>query len=211
MGLTFLDSGHQDIVITAKQKLQNEIQQVTQQAKDCEEKKQRLMKFVDEKQKEIAETKGKIRDLADIEEKSKTQIDQHIETLVWLIESIDTTISDLKDKMIDNTEHAIEESSKNFLDYIRDLEDIIDSLESSKEISDSDLLKETIISVSENLKLFSDNIEESIDSMTSIVYKANEEVVNESTAEFESFVQDIHQIFDTFNNCTAKVEIDQLG
>ena len=84
-----MDSGHQDIVITAKQKLQNEIQQLTQQAKDCEEKKQRLMKFVDEKQKEIAETKGKIRDLADIEEKSKTQIDQHIETLVWLIESIE--------------------------------------------------------------------------------------------------------------------------
>jgi len=68
-------------------------------------------------------------------------------------------------------------------------------------------LRETIISISETLNMFSDNVEDSIDSMTTVVQKANGEAVDASSQDFDNFIQDIHQVFDTFNNVLQKLKL----
>jgi hypothetical protein len=195
------------IIAATKKKIEEEIKEIDTQGMEAHKREKKLSRYLGEKQSEIVETKSKILLLAKIEDQSKGQIDQHIEMLTWLIDTIEDTVDELKNKMVDNSEAAIIESSKDLEYYIQDLEEIMTPLSECKSITDKTELKQTIIGIAETLKLFSENIEDTIYSMTTLIQKANADAVEESSNEFDAFIKDIHQIFDTFNNVLQQLKI----
>jgi hypothetical protein len=207
----FLDSSRSDrsndVLSSAKDKINEEITEINGHILETEGKIAKFNDFIKKKIEEIERTKLEIHKIADIESGSKKQMDQNIELLTWLVDSIDNTVRDLRNSMISKSENAIKESVQNFIGFIQDLKEILEPMTIAKDITDPDEFKATIIAIAETLKMFVDNIEDSIDQMTSLVQKANATAVEESSQDFDNFVEDIHQIFDTFNTGLQKLQL----
>ncbi|WP_457557690.1 hypothetical protein [Candidatus Harpocratesius sp.] len=191
----------------SREKLAKQIRELSLKAKNIEKKEDRFIRFLEEKESEIQDAKRKIDELVEIESKSKIQISQHVEMLTWLVDSIDESVSDLKNRMLEHSQKAISENLHDFNDYLRDLKDIIAPLNQCKEIKDENLLKQTIFSITETLTLFSTNINDSIYSMAEVIHKAAVDAIDVSSKEFDDFVADIYQIFDTFNSILQKLKL----
>ncbi|MCF2141576.1 MAG: hypothetical protein K9W44_16095 [Candidatus Lokiarchaeota archaeon] len=196
-----------EILHASREKLAKQIRELSLKAKNIEKKEDRFVKFLEEKESEIQDAKQKINELVEIESKSKIQISQHVEMLTWLVDSIDESVSDLKNRMLEHSQTAISENLHDFNDYLRDLKDIIAPLNQCKKIKDENLLKQTIFSITETLTLFSTNINDSIYSMAEVIHKAAVDAIDVSSKEFDDFVADIYQIFDTFNSILQKLKL----
>jgi hypothetical protein len=196
-----------ELLTATKNKITEELEHVTHQLAETDGKLAKFNDYIAKKEAEIDKTKVEIKQLADIETSSKKQIDQNIELLTWLIETIDNTVKDLKNSMINKSEEAIRESAKDFVNFVEDLEDILTPMVEASQITNQHELKTTIVGIAETLKIFSENIEDSIDQMTGLVQKANANAVDESSQEFDNFVEDIHQIFNTFNSSLQKLQL----
>ena len=98
----------QQLLLNARQKLEEELSDLDIQLKEQKRKEQKFKKFLKEKAKEIKETTKKIKGMARAESQSKNKIDVNIDLLKSLIDSIDKNVKDLQEKMIQNSEKAIE-------------------------------------------------------------------------------------------------------
>ena len=114
----------QELLLVSKEKLDTQIYGLEKSLKVRAQKIQKLQKYLKNKHREIVDTKKKIKSLAHIEEQSKAQIDQNIEMLTWLVDSVNNTVAELKANMILNSENAILENVTDFKNYVQDLEDI---------------------------------------------------------------------------------------
>ncbi|MHA1886839.1 MAG: hypothetical protein ACTSX0_02330, partial [Promethearchaeota archaeon] len=197
----------EELLQVSREKLARQISDLTFKLKAIEKKEEKLEKYLEEKKIEIKDAKQKIDELVDIERSSKNQISQHIEMLSWLIDSIDESVSDLKIRMLEHSKNAISENLHDFTDYLRDLKEIIDPLNQCKEIKNERELKQTIFSITETLTLFSNNINDSIYSMAEVIHKAAVYAIDLSSREFDDFIADIYQIFDTFNSILQKLKL----
>jgi hypothetical protein len=197
----------QQLLLNARQKLNEELSDLDIQLKEQKRKEQKFKKFLKEKAKEIKETTKKIKGLARAESQSKNKIDVNIDLLKSLIDSIDKNVKDLKEKMIQNSEKAIEENISDFENYVNDLQDIMAPLGESKSIKDQFQLSQTVISIAMTLEMLSENIEDSIESMSELIQKANAEALEKSSMDFDDFLLKIHKIFDTFNAILQKLKL----
>ncbi|MHA1610509.1 MAG: hypothetical protein ACTSYU_00530 [Promethearchaeota archaeon] len=127
--------------------------------------------------------------------------------LTWLVDSIDESVSDLKKRMIKHSEQAITENLHDFDDYRKDLSDIIIPLNECKKIKEIGKLEQNIFSITETLKLFSENINDSVYFMAEVMHKAAIEAIEKSTKEFDDFVADIYSIFGTFNTMLQRLKL----
>lgn len=197
----------QEILSASKKKIEQQLNDLEKSLKIRDQKIHKLQKYLKEKHREIVDTKKKIKSLAHIEEQSKAQIDQNIEMLTWLVDSVDGTVSELKANMILNSENAILENISDFENYVKDLEEIMEPLGECSDITNQKELNMITNSIASTLDLFSENIDQSIDSMSELIQKATAAAVERSSKEFDGFIEDIHQIFDTFNNILQKLKL----
>ncbi len=197
----------QQLLLNARQKLNEELSDLDIQLKEQKRKELKLEKFLKEKSKEIQEITKKIKSMARVESKSKGKIDKNIDLLKSLIDSIDKNVNDLQEKMIKNSEKAIEENISDFQSYVNDLQDIMAPLAESKSIKDQFQLSQTVISIAMTLEMLSENIEDSIESMSELIQKANAEALRKSSKDFDKFLLNIHKIFDTFNAILQKLKL----
>ncbi|MHA1899667.1 MAG: hypothetical protein ACTSWX_03985, partial [Promethearchaeota archaeon] len=184
-----------------------ELTDLDKQLKEQKRKEQKFKKFLKEKSKEIQDATKKIKGLAGVESQSKGQIDVNIELLQSLINSIDDHVSELKEKMVQNSEKAIEENISDFQSYVKDLQDIMAPLGESKSIKNQTQLSQTVIGIAMTLEMLSENIEDSIDSISELIQKANADALEKSSKDFDDFLLNIHKIFDTFNNILQQLKL----
>ncbi len=197
----------QQLLINSRQKLNEELSDLDKQLKEQKRKELKLEKFLKEKSKEIQEITKKIKSMARVESKSKGKIDKNIDLLKSLIDSIDKNVSNLQEKMIKNSEKAIEENVSDFTSYVNDLQDIMAPLGESKSIKDQNQLSQTVIGIAMTLEMLSENIEDSIESMSELIQKANADALEKSSKDFDDFLLSIHKIFDTFNAILQKLKL----
>ncbi len=211
LGITILEKTQfdrkQELLSASKDKLNVRLRDLEKSLKARAQKIHKLQKYLKNKHREIVDTKKKIKSLAHIEEQSKAQIDQNIEMLTWLVDSVNNTVAELKANMILNSENAILENVTDFKNYVKDLEEIMEPLGECSSISDQKELNLITNSIASTLELFSENIDQSIDSISELIQKATAEAVGRSSSEFDGFIEDIHQIFDTFNNILQKLKL----
>ncbi len=197
----------QQLLLNARQKLKEELSDLDIQLKEQKRKEQKFKKFLKEKAKEIQDTTKKIKKMSGDESQSKNKIDVNIDLLKSLIDSIDKNVSELKEKMVQNSEKAIEENISDFENYVNDLQDIMAPLGESKSIKNQLQLSQTVIGIAMTLEMLSENIEDSIESMSELIQKANADALQKSSKDFDDFLLSIQKIFNTFNNILQKLKL----
>ncbi len=201
------DKKQEEWLEVRKGEISKEISQIDEKIAKIDKRVSRQKIFLDERMEEIDVTKKKISELLDMETDSKEQITQHIEMLSWLIDSIDESIENLKNSMVENVDQSVKDNTQNFKSFLDDLNEIMIPLGSAKKIKDEDEMESIILSITSTLELFSENIDETIDIMSETIQDATKRAVEESGKEFDGFVEDIHQVFETFNTVLQKLKL----
>ncbi|QEE15635.1 hypothetical protein DSAG12_01461 [Promethearchaeum syntrophicum] len=197
----------QQLLLNARQKLEEELSDLEKQLKEQNRKELKLKKFLKEKSKEIQEITKNIKKMARVESQSKGKIDKNIDLLKSLIDSIDIHVTELQEKMIKNSEIAIEENISDFQSYVNDLQDIMSPLGESKSIKNQEQLSQTVIGIAMTLEMLSENIEDSIESMSELIQKANADALQKSSKDFDDFLLSVQKIFNTFNNILQQLKL----
>jgi hypothetical protein len=184
----------------------SEIEEIDNGIIKIQAKIRKQKKFAKVLQKEIDSSAEKIHQLEILEVKSKTQIDQNIEMLTWLVDSIDDTSAQLKNNM--DTTEAILENVADLEIFVSDLEDILDPLKPVKgKGKSSPLTSSKIRDITQILEIFFETFPDSIDSITEKLRRSNSEAIKQSTKEFDEFINDIHSVFDTFNGILQQLKL----
>ena len=199
--MTRVDDG---LTANAILSVSSEIDEIDQEIKKLQAKIRKQKKFSKVKQNEIDSSHEKIHQLEILEVKSKTQIDQNIEMLTWLVDSIDDSSDQLK-KNMDTTE-AILENVADLEIFVSDLEEILDPLKPTKKKSSS-LAPSKIRDITKILDIFFETFPNSIDSITERLRRSNTAAIKQSTKEFDEYINDIHSVFDTFNSILQQLRL----
>ncbi len=197
----------QQLLLNARQKLEEELEDLEKQLKEQNRKELKLKKFLKAKSIEIQDITKNIKSMARVESKSKGKIDKNIDLLKSLIDSIDKHVTELQEKMVKNSEIAIEENISDFQSYVNDLQDIMSPLGESKSIKNQDQLSQTVIGIAMTLEMLSENIEDSIESMSELIQKANADALQKSSKDFDDFLLSVQKIFNTFNNILQQLKL----
>jgi len=135
---------------------------------------------------------------------SKLEVDSVLQILTLLTQSIDGAVGEIKSDIQNASELSLNSSITNFRDLFDDIMEIIKPLEElgSKEGSQ---IKDEIDPMMETIKLFTENVEDSLRDMIKEVKEANDVAIQQSTKNFDKLIADFIDIIEDTNISLKKL------
>jgi chromosome segregation protein len=167
----------------SKQKLDKNLENVTKKIEKLQKDRENLQKRIDKKEAEQEESSG--------------ELETVMANLTELMQNIDRSAGDIKSDIQNTSQVAIDEAGSVFKSYVMDISDMLSSIEEIANLEDPNDIKEQILFVVETLKLLIENSDESISQLNQTVKSASDEALEESTQNFDGFIQDFTTKFDS--------------
>ncbi|KKN41841.1 hypothetical protein LCGC14_0719320, partial [marine sediment metagenome] len=112
-----------------------------------------------------------------------------------LTQNINISVESIKSNIQQSNAEAIESSAEDFKKYILDIIDIMKTIEGvGEDIEKSNGMSVMLNSITQTLKLFTDNADTTIGQLIEKVKESADVEIQESTSSFDSFVQDLMEI-----------------
>ena len=128
-------------------------------------------------------------------EKNTKDITGILQILNMLTQNINISVESIKSNIQQSNAEAIESSAEDFKKYILDIIDIMKTIEGvGEETEKSNGMSLMLNSITQTLKLFTDNADTTIGQLIDKVKESADVEVQESTSTFDSFVQDLMEI-----------------
>ncbi len=158
-------------------------------------KKENIQRRLEELSKEKENLTKKI-ETSEIEyEKNAKDITGILQILNMLTQNINISVESIKSNIQQSNAEAIESSAEDFKKYILDIIDIMKTIEDVGEnVEKSNGMSGMLNSITQTLKLFTDNADTTIGQLIEKVKESADVEVQESTSTFDSFVQDLMEI-----------------
>jgi len=178
-----------------QEKLENTIQKATQKVAQLNEER-RLM------QEQIEKKTGD-------QEKSAQELSEVMTTLTELILNIDRSAGHVKSDIQNVSQVAIDEAGSVFKTFVLDITDMLGSIEelSTQKFEKAGELQEQLNYVVDTLKLLIENSEMPLIQMNEMVQEASDEALQESTANFDGFIQDFTDKFDAIRMALQAIAV----
>ena len=158
-------------------------------------KKENIQRRLEELSKEKENLTKKI-ESSEIEyEKNTKDITGILQILNMLTQNINISVESIKSNIQQSNAEAIESSAEDFKKYILDIIDIMKTIEGvGEDIEKSNGMSVMLNSITQTLKLFTDNADTTIGQLIEKVKESADVEIQESTSSFDSFVQDLMEI-----------------
>ncbi len=177
--------------------LNTNISKVEKELETLNIKKDNIQGRLDELLNEKNLTLKKIEDSELEYEKNTEDVTGILSILNMLTQNINVSVESIKSNIQLSNADAIETSAEDFKKFVLDIIDIMKVLEGvqvdSEQIEDLTL---TLNSIAQTLSLFTENADSSINQLINKVQESADVAVQESTAEFDTFVQDLMEILE---------------
>lgn len=170
-------------------------------------KTQKKITAVQKRIEKYQEEKARVQDQIDRSEKEQNKNQEDIrgtlEILGMLTQNISYSVEEIKSKMQEASQDALSTSTQSIKGYISDISEILSAIE------DTEGDKQSMTSIVETMKMLTsgDAVETQVGSIMEQVADANDVAVQESTAEFDRFVQDIMDLFDNLHFMLRKLSV----
>jgi len=160
-------------------------------------KKVNIERRLDELLKEKKELSVKIEKTEDEYERNTEDVTGILQILNMLTQNINISVESIKSNIQQSNAEAIETSADDFRKFVLDIVDIMKTVEdvSSTTEEESEASK-TINSILQTLSMFTDNVDSTIDQLISKVKESADVEIQESTTNFDNFVQDLMEILE---------------
>ncbi|MFX1315876.1 MAG: AAA family ATPase, partial [Promethearchaeota archaeon] len=160
-------------------------------------KSQNVQRRLEELSKERNNLLDKIEASEEEYEKNTRDITGILQILNMLTQNINISVESIKSNIQLSNAEAIETSAEDFKKFVLDIVDIMKSVEGIGIDKDqSSEMSSMLNSILRTLKMFTDNADATIDQLINKVKESADIEVQESTATFDSFVQDLMEILE---------------
>ncbi|MFW9829221.1 MAG: AAA family ATPase [Candidatus Thorarchaeota archaeon] len=177
--------------------LQQNLATFTNESEKLETKKENVHRRLEELSQERENFSKKIESSEDEYEKNTKDITGILQILNMLTQNINISVESIKSNIQQSNAEAIESSAEDFKKFILDILDIMKTVEDIGTDEEKHAeMKETINSIMQTLKLFTDNADATIDQLIERVKESADVEVQTSTSTFDSFVQDLMEILE---------------
>jgi len=137
-------------------------------------------------------------------ENSALEVDSILQILTLLTQSIDGAVGEIKSDIQNASETSLNSSITNFRDLFDDIMEIIKPLEDLAN-EDTSKIKDEIHPMMDTIKLFTENVDDSLRVMISDVREANDVAVQQSTKNFDRLIADFIDIIEDTNISLKKL------
>ncbi len=149
-------------------------------------------------------------------EKNAENITSILSILSMLTQNIDISVDSIKSNIQQSNSEAIEHSGEEFRMFVLDIIEIMKIIEAEAEAeaessaeAESKAEAEMFNSILQTLGLFTDNAEATIDQLMNKAQESSDIAVQESTSEFDSFVQDLMEILENVHLSLRKLTLSK--
>jgi chromosome segregation protein len=177
--------------------LNTNISKIDKEMETLNVKKTNIQGRLDELMNEKEGTLKKIESSEEEYDKNAEDVTGILSILNMLTQNINVSVESIKSNIQLSNAEAIEVSAEDFKKFILDIIDIMKVLETVE--ADPEQIEEltlTLNSITQTLTLFTDNADSSIDQLINKVQESADVAVQESTSEFDTFVQDLMEILE---------------
>ena len=177
--------------------LKKNLDTVDKEEESLVSKKENIQRRLDELLKEREALSLKIEKSEKEYESNTEDITGILQILNMLTQNINISVESIKSNIQQSNAEAIETSADDFRKFVLDIVDIMKTVEdvssSSEEETES---SKTINSIMQTLSLFTENVDSTIDQLITKVKESADVEVQESTTNFDNFVQDLMEILE---------------
>jgi len=143
-------------------------------------------------------------------DRNRDDITGILQILNMLTQNINISVESIKAAIQESNASAISSSSESFKKYVYDIVDIMKSIEEfSKEDLPAEELGMSLNSVMQTLDMFVENADSSIEQIVSSVKESTDVAVQESTTNFDDFVQDLMEILENVHLALRKLTLSK--
>ncbi|WP_457556554.1 AAA family ATPase [Candidatus Harpocratesius sp.] len=178
-----------------KEKLQNQVENFQAKINQMKEERTKLQETIDKKEEEYSQT--------------QIELNTVLDNLTNLIQDIDRSAGDIKSDIQNVSQVAIDESGKVFKEFVLDVTDMLRSIEEISEMNPEDPkeIQEQLNFAVNTLKLLIENAEQPLIQLNEVVQDASDEALKESTGNFDGFIQDFTDKFDSIRVALQAVAV----
>jgi len=188
------EKGNSEVQINS---LNSNLSKIEKDTENFNFKSQNIQRRLEELTKERDSLLEKIESSEVEYEKNTRDITGILQILNMLTQNINISVESIKSNIQLSNAEAIETSAEDFKKFILDIVDIMKTVEGiSMDTEQSSEMSGMLNSILRTLKLFTDNADSSIDQLINRVKESADVEVQESTSNFDSFVQDLMEILE---------------
>jgi chromosome segregation ATPase len=140
----------------------------------------------------------------------KIELDGILQILSILSQDIGGSVDTIKSDIQNASEDSLKTSISTFRSYIDDLVDLYKPIEELPQMKDTEI-KEAIPPIMDTLKLFNDNLDDSIQDIVKNIREANDVAVQQSTANFDNLIRDFIDIIENVNISLKRLSLTASG
>jgi chromosome segregation protein len=190
--------------------IKSEISKLTDQLKNATKNAESTQKRITNLQNERAIVAANVKNAEEEYENSKVEVDSILQILTLLTQSIDGAVGEIKSDIQNASETSLNSSITNFRDLFDDIMEIIKPLEELGDIEASKI-KDEINPMMETIKLFTENVDDSLRTMIGDVREANDIAVQQSTKNFDRLIADFIDIIEDTNISLKKLTMGKAS
>ena len=193
--------------------LNSNITKMDKEVENYEYKKENTQRRLQELSKEKGLLLEKIESTEEEYNKNKDDITGILQILNMLTQNINVSVETIKGTIQQSNAEAIEISAEDFRKFILDLIDIMNTIESvghdSDDSDDTSEVGDMLDSIHQTLTLLTDNADLTIEQLIDKVKDSSDVAVQESTSNFDSFVQDLMEILENVHLSLRKLTMSK--
>ena len=190
--------------------LTDELTKTNSNIENLSKKKVNISKRINEMSKEKETLLDRIRVSEEDYETNKENIAGILQILNMLTQNINISVESIKTAIQESNSEAISASADDFKKYVYDIVDMMKSIEEiSSEEKSSESMQNTLNSITQTLKLYTENADSSIEQLVFSVKESTDVAVQESTSNFDDFVQDLMEILENVYLALRKLTLSK--
>jgi len=197
-------------LLLKEQDYENKLKEMNKKIKTLNQKKENILGRLESLNAEQERIKERINRAENEYERDKEDIKGILQILKMLTQNINISVESIKSNIQMQNAEAIEKSAKNFEGYLYDIIDIMKSVEEvSAHTEKLNQMKDQLSSISKTLSLFNENADESIQQLINRVKESVDVAVQDSTSNFDNFVQDLMEILENIHISLRKLTMSK--
>lgn len=143
-------------------------------------------------------------------DRDKDDIKGILQILNMLTQNINISVESIKSNIQQSNSEAIEMSAENFENFILDVIEMMKSVEEVSEESDEIReMRERLNSILQTLSIFKENADQTIEQLIYRVKESVDVAVQDSTSNFDNFVQDLMEILENIHVSLRKLTMSK--
>ncbi len=206
--LTNLERENRNLTVLVEE-LNENIEENDKNIENLNQRKDNIIHRLEELNAEKKRIQDRIDNAEKEYEKDKSDINGILQILNMLTQNINISVESIKSNIQQSNAEAIDMSAEDFKAFILDIIEMMKTIEDVKSESKKGEVSTILDSIVQTLSLFNDNADQTIEQLVYRIKESVDVAVQDSTSNFDHFVQDLMEILENVHISLRKLTVSK--